>query len=76
MFKDKIVEEVRKNREKLFAEFDYDIHKFSLYIYEKQKQHKDKLISKPFSKERANWWKNNVDNLFFLLRELIIFAKK
>ncbi|MBM2816607.1 MAG: hypothetical protein HW421_3369 [Ignavibacteria bacterium] len=51
MFKDKIVEEVRKNREKLFSEFDYDIHKYSLFIYEKQKQHKDKLVSEPFRKE-------------------------
>jgi hypothetical protein len=54
MYKDKIVEEVRKNREKLFAEFDYDIHKFSEYIYEKQKQHKDKLISKPFEKVKVS----------------------
>ncbi|MGA2298827.1 MAG: hypothetical protein ABSG15_14875 [FCB group bacterium] len=51
MFKDKIVDEVRKNREKLFAQLDYDIHKYSLYIYEKQKLYKDKLISKPFRKD-------------------------
>lgn len=51
MFKDPIVEKVWINREKLFAQFDYDMHKFSLYIYEKLKEHKDRLITKPFKKE-------------------------
>jgi len=51
MFKDKIIEEVRNNREKIFAEYDYDIHKYALHIYEKQKLHKDKLVSEPFKKE-------------------------
>jgi hypothetical protein len=45
MINDPIVREVRKNREKLFAEFDYDFHKFSLNIYEKQAKHKEKLIT-------------------------------
>ena len=53
MFKDKIVEEVRKNREKLFAKFDYDLHKYSLFVYEKQKQHKEKLVSEPFIIENS-----------------------
>ncbi|HPO64240.1 MAG TPA: hypothetical protein PK762_14260 [Candidatus Kapabacteria bacterium] len=48
MFNDPIIKKVRKNRENLFADFDYDIHKFSMYIYEKQKLRKDKLITKPF----------------------------
>jgi len=50
MNNNKIVEEVRKNREKICAKFDYDIHKYFLYIYEKQKEHKHKLITKPFKK--------------------------
>ena len=50
MIKDPIVDEVRKNRENLFAQFDYDFHKFSLFIYEKQALHKEKLITKPFEK--------------------------
>ena len=36
MWKDKIVEDVKKNREKLFARFDYDIKKFSAFIIEEQ----------------------------------------
>jgi hypothetical protein len=51
MLKDKIVDEVRNSREKLFAEYDYDIHKYALHIYEKQKLQKDKLVSEPFKKE-------------------------
>ena len=37
MWKDKIVEEVRKNREKIFADFNYDMKKYSQYIIELQK---------------------------------------
>lgn len=51
MWKDKIVNEVRKNREKIFSEFDFDLNKFSEFIYKKQQTHKEKLISKPFEKE-------------------------
>lgn len=50
MYKDKIVEEVRKTREKIFAEFDYDIRKYSEYILERQKKSKDKYVSTPFVK--------------------------
>jgi hypothetical protein len=32
MWKDPIVEKVRKTREKIFAELDYDIKKYSAYI--------------------------------------------
>ena len=45
MWKDKIVEQVRKNREKIFAEFDYDMKKYSEYIIESQKKYKDRLVS-------------------------------
>ncbi len=48
---DPIVEEVRKAREKILEKFDYDIKKYFDYIIEKQKDHKAKLITKPFEKE-------------------------
>jgi hypothetical protein len=56
MNEDKIIAKVRKNRENLYAEFDFNIHKFSQYIYEQQKRHGSKLITKPFkgSKEKIN----------------------
>ncbi len=55
MFRDRIVEEVRKNREKFFEEFDFDIRKLSDFIYEHQKKIKDKLVSQPLSKsQKAN----------------------
>ncbi|MFH1050810.1 MAG: hypothetical protein V1779_07770 [bacterium] len=45
MKKDKIVEQVRKNRERLFAQFDYDIKKFSEYLLESQTKGKRKIIT-------------------------------
>lgn len=45
MWKDEIVEEVRKNREKLFAQFDYDIKKFSDYILEAQTKETRKIVT-------------------------------
>ena len=51
MFKDPIVEEVRKTWEKILEKFDYDIKKYINYIIEKQKEHTDRLITKPFKKE-------------------------
>ena len=51
MYKDPIIEEVRKNREELFKMFDYDLGKFSKYIIEKQNENKDRLITKPFIKQ-------------------------
>jgi len=45
MFKDKIVEEVRRNREKLIAGFDYDIEKFSAYIIDAEKKGDRKIVS-------------------------------
>lgn len=38
MWKDKIVEQVRRNREKIFSEFDYDMEKYSKYIIEEKKK--------------------------------------
>ena len=46
MWKDKIVEQVRKTREKIFSEFDYDMKKYSQYIIESQKKEANRLISK------------------------------
>ena len=54
MIKDNIVEKVRINREKLFAEFDFDIRKFSDHIYIKQKKYKDKLVTKPFIRRKTD----------------------
>jgi hypothetical protein len=45
MWKDKIVEQVRRNREKLFARFDYDLKKFSAYIIEEQKKSGRKYVT-------------------------------
>jgi len=45
MRKDKIVEQVRKNRERLFAQFDYNIKKFSDFILEAQMKEKRKIIT-------------------------------
>ncbi|MGA2296346.1 MAG: hypothetical protein ABSG15_02230 [FCB group bacterium] len=46
MWKDKIVEQVRKTREKIFSEFGYDMKKYSQYIIESQKKESKRLISK------------------------------
>jgi hypothetical protein len=45
MWKDKIVEEVRRNREKVFAEYNYDINKYMEHIIEAQNKSKRKLIT-------------------------------
>ena len=45
MWKDKIIEEVRKNRENLIAMFDYDIKKFSKYIIEAEKKETRRIIT-------------------------------
>ncbi len=50
MWKDKIVEQVRRNREKIFAEFDYDIKKYSKYIMEMQQKDKKRLVTKQMVK--------------------------
>ena len=51
MWKDRIVEQVRRNREKIFAEFNYDMKKYSKYIIEAQKKESRRLISKEKLKE-------------------------
>ena len=54
MIKDHIVEKVRINREKLFAEFGFDIRKFSDHIYKMQRKYKDKLVTKPFIRRKSD----------------------
>ena len=56
MKKDKIVEQVRRNRERLFAQFNYDIKKFSEYILEAQNKGKRKIITlkEMRSKQKVN----------------------
>ncbi len=41
---DEIVEEVRRNREELLREHDYDLHKLAASLRESQKRHGDKLV--------------------------------
>ena len=45
MFKDPIVEQVRRTRAKLAAEFDYDMKKYSQYIVEQEKKHPERMIT-------------------------------
>jgi hypothetical protein len=45
MWTDPIVEEVRKTREQIFSEFDYDMKKYSAYINETQKKEKRKIVT-------------------------------
>ena len=46
MFKDPIVEEVRRIREELFAECDYDLHKLREKDRELMKRWKGKVITR------------------------------
>ena len=46
MWRDKIVEEVRKTREKICVEFDFDLKKYSKYIIESQNKNSGRLVSK------------------------------
>ena len=45
MMKDPIVEEVRRAREKIFAECDYDLNKLMERIKRAEEKHKDRLVS-------------------------------
>lgn len=45
MWKDKIVEKVRKNREKVYSRFDFDIDKYFNHIFEEQSKRKEKKVS-------------------------------
>ncbi len=53
MSNDKIVEEVRNNREKIFSEFDYDMKKYSIYILEAQKEDKRKIVNLKLTKKQV-----------------------
>ena len=44
MWNDPIVEEVRKNRQKIFAECDYDLHK----LFEREREFFPKLVEMGF----------------------------
>ncbi len=53
---DKIVTEVREIRRKLEAEFDNDLQTYANDLYERQKQHGEKLVRgspKPSKKRNA-----------------------
>jgi len=45
MWKDPIVEKVRRTRSKIAAEFDYDMEKYSQYIVEQEKKHPERMIT-------------------------------
>lgn len=45
MWKDKIVEQVRQTRERIFSEFDYDMKKYSAYIIVQQKKSGRKYVT-------------------------------
>ena len=45
MWKDEVIEQVIKKREKLFAKYDYDIKKFSACIIEAQKKETRKIVN-------------------------------
>jgi hypothetical protein len=53
MWNDKIVEEVRKNREKILEEANFDMNKVMAGIKRLEESHKQKLITKPFKKNVA-----------------------
>jgi len=44
---DPIVEEVRKVREELAREADYDVKRLGARLQESQKRHGDKLVTRP-----------------------------
>ena len=45
MYKDKLVEEVRKRAEELMSKYDFDIDKIYKMLKEREKKVKDKLVS-------------------------------
>jgi hypothetical protein len=53
MWKDKIVEEVRKNREHILEEANFDINKVIEDVKKIEESHKHKLITEPFQKYKA-----------------------
>jgi hypothetical protein len=53
MREDKIVEQTRKTREKICAEFDYDMKKYLQYIIKEQKKNSNRLITPEQMKNNA-----------------------
>jgi len=55
MWKDPIVEEVRKNRDTLAAQFNYDLAAIFADLRQREKLHKGKLVSfvKPSKKRKV-----------------------
>lgn len=53
MFKDPIVEKVRRTRKKIFAEFDYDMKKYLKYIIEEQNKHPERLVTLEQMKDKG-----------------------
>ena len=54
MWKDKIVEGVRKTREKILKDANYDITKILNEILEMQKKDKDRIVALPLRKKIAS----------------------
>jgi len=53
MIKDDIIEEVRSNREKLFAKYNNEISVYVKELYKRQKLNKEKYISRPNKKSET-----------------------
>ena len=47
MYKDSIVEEVRKHRNEYVRQFNFDIRAIAADLRKKEERHKDKLVSFP-----------------------------
>lgn len=45
MYKDILVEEIRKRREELMGQFDFDAEKIFRMLKEEEKKDKDKIVS-------------------------------
>jgi hypothetical protein len=54
MWKDPIVEKIRKNREKIFARFDYDVKKFSAFLMVQQKKSGRKIVTLEEMRKKTN----------------------
>ena len=45
MKKDPVVERIRKIKREIAKRFNYDIHEFTKYIIQKQRESKDKVVN-------------------------------
>lgn len=45
MFEDPIVDEIRKNRDKIAAEYNHDIHKLFVHWRELETTHQDQVVT-------------------------------